>query len=207
MNAAQIKSKLLPVALLAGLFVVPTAHAEKADKDKPVQLEADRISVDDAKKVYVLEGNVQLVRGTLVIHTARLVVSQDADGFQKGVAYGGTNGLARFRQKREGRSEYVEGEAERIEHDGRVEKTDFFNRAHIKSGLDEVSGQYISYDGRSENYIVTSSGGGAASGKPERVHAVIQPKNSGATSSAPVTQPPPPLKPTLDIPATKPRQE
>lgn len=158
--------------------------------------------------MYVLEGNVQLVRGTLVIHTAKLVVSQDADGFQKGIAYGGTDGLAHFRQKREGRDEYVEGEAERIEHDAKTEKTELFGRAHVKSGRDEVSGQYISYDGQTENYVVTSGPNGtsaAAAGKPERVHAIIQPRNGDAKPAAPVTQKTPPLKPSLEI--VKPRTE
>jgi len=204
MKAIPYRLKPWLLFLLTWLAALPSANADKADREKPVHLEADRISVDDAKKLYILEGNVQLVRGTLVIHTAKLVVSQDADGFQKGIAYGGTNGLAHFRQKREGRNEYVEGEAERIEHDGRQEKTDFFNRAYIKSGLDEVSGQYISYDGRSENYVVTGSGSTAA-GKGERVRAVIQPKSGDAKQTSPVIQRAPPLKPTLEIPS--PRQE
>lgn len=160
------------------------ARAEKADKDKPVNLEADRITVDDVKKLHLLEGNVQLARGTLVIRAAKLVVTQDADGFQKGVAQGGPDGLARFRQKREGRDEYVEGEAERIEHDGKREKTEFFGRGTVRSGLDEVRGQYIAYDGRSESYIVTSGTNGTSAsttGKQDRVRAVIQPKKDGKT--------------------------
>ncbi len=196
-----MKHRLLRFFLLLPLVALHPAYAEKADRDKPVNLEADRITVDDARKVHILEGNVQLVRGTLVIHAARLVVSQDADGFQKGVATGGPDGLAHFRQKREGKNEYVEGESERIEHDARTEKTELFTRAHIKSGVDEVSGQYISYDGRSENYVVTSTTGGTGGGeKSGRVHAVIQPKNGTAKPADPVTLRAPPLKPTLDIP-------
>ena len=71
------------------------------------------------RQVQIFEGNVILNQGTLQIRTNRLVVTQDADGFQKGVATGGANGLARFRQKRDGKDEYIEGEGERIEHDAR----------------------------------------------------------------------------------------
>lgn len=175
---------------LAGLALMPVAWAERADRDKPVNLEADKITVDDAKKLHIFEGNVQLVQGSLVIRTDRLVVTQDADGFQKGVAYGGAGGLARFRQKREGRDEYVDGEAERIEHDAKSEKTEFFNRAQVRSGLDEVRGQYISYDGRTENYLVTS-GSGASAAKPERVRAVIQPKSKQGNPATPARSEPP----------------
>jgi lipopolysaccharide export system protein LptA len=197
--------------LRAGLLIfVATAlnapaMAERADRDMPVNLEADRITVDEAKKIQIFEGNVHLVQGSLVIRTAKLVVTQDADGFQKGIAYGGAGGLARFRQKREAKDEYVDGEADRIEYDGRAEKAEFFNRAHVTSGLDEVRGPYISYDAKTENYIVTGTPGAPASQR-ERVRAVIQPK---AKDGAKPVQPTPargdaPLNPAADI--AEPRQ-
>ena len=159
------------------------ALAEKADREKPINLEADRISMDDVNKVQVFEGNVILTQGTLQIRTSKLVVTQDADGFQKGVATGGADGLARFRQKREGSSDYIEGEAERIVHHARDEKSEFFIRAWVKSGLDELRGQYISYDALTEKYLVTNGGGESksATGTAQaRVRAIIQPKGKNA---------------------------
>ncbi len=70
------------------LIAAASAFAERADREKPISLEANRISVDDVKKVQIYEGNVVLSQGTLVIRSDKLVVTQDADGFQKGVAYG-----------------------------------------------------------------------------------------------------------------------
>jgi lipopolysaccharide export system protein LptA len=157
-----------------------TAHAEKADRDKPINLEGDRLSIDDLNKVQILEGNAVLIQGTMELRTSRLVVTQDADGFQKAVATGGANGLARFRQKREGVDEFMEGEAERIEHDARSETTQFFNRAWVRNGLDEVKGQYISYDALNEKYMVNTGGGvtKSATGTTQaRVRAIIQPKS------------------------------
>lgn len=171
------------IAGLAGLMLAAgAARAEKADQDKPVNIEADRVSVDDAKRIQTFEGNVQLKKGTLVIRAARIVVTQDDNGYQRGVATGGANGLASFRQKREGLDEYIDGEAERIEHDAKTEKTDLHVRAYVKSGADEVRGQFITYDGKTENYLVTSGRDGTsalAAGKPDRVRAVIQPKKDG----------------------------
>lgn len=179
---------------LACLAAIPmTVLAEKADRDKPINLEADRISVDDAKKTNTLEGNVQLSQGTLVIRGDKIVVTEDSEGFQNGVATGGAGGLARFRQKREAREEYVEGEAERIVHDGKTEKTEFFQRAHIRSGNDEVRGQYIAYDGKNETYLVSSGPGGTAAavepGKDNRVRAVIQPKKRSGAEESPKPAP------------------
>ena len=175
---------LVPVLALFTLLalVAPLAHAEKADREKPINLEADSISMDDINKVQILEGNVILTQGTMQILTSKLVVTQDIDGFQKGVATGGANGLARFRQKREGRDEYIEGEAERIVHDARSEKTEFFVRGWVKSGQDEVKGHYISYDALTEQYLVTNAGETkSAKGAPQaRVRAIIQPKGKNA---------------------------
>lgn len=154
------------------------AHAEKADRDKPTNLEADSVKVDDKAQTQVFEGNVQLTKGTLLIRADRIVVTQDADGYQRGVATG-SNQLPFFRQKREGLDEYVEGEAERIEHDAKAEKTEFYGRARVKSGLDEVRGEFISYDAKTENYVVTSGPNGtrAKPGSGTRVRAVIQPRD------------------------------
>lgn len=170
---------LYAVAALLLVITSLSAHAEKADREKPINIEADRISMDDVKKVQIFEGNVILNQGTLQIRTNRLVVTQDADGFQKGVATSGANGLARFRQKREGSEEYIEGEGERIEHNARDEKTEFFVRAWVRSGLDEVKGHYVSYDALTEKYLVTNGRGETkvATGAPQaRVRAIIQPK-------------------------------
>ncbi|MFA7268602.1 MAG: lipopolysaccharide transport periplasmic protein LptA [Sterolibacterium sp.] len=194
-----IASMLTVVSLLA--MSLP-AYAEKADHDKPVNLDADRIVIDDAKKINVFEGNVQLVQGTLTIRCEKLVVTQDAEGFQSGEATGGPGGLAHFRQKRENKDEYIEGEAERIVHDSKLDKTEFFQRAHVKSGQDEVRGQYISFDGKNENYLVSSGPAGAIAaqtpGRNNRVRAVIQPKNKATTAvpaaSAKPQFEPPPLK-------------
>ena len=177
---------LIATTLLLALAL--PAYAEKADKEKPINLEADRMSMDDIKKQQIFEGNVILTQGTLQIRTNKLVVTQDADGFQKGVAIGGANGLARFKQKREGSDDYVEGEGERIEHDAREEKTEFFIRGWVRNGLDEVKGQYISYDSLTEKYVVTNGAGQTknATGTPQaRVRAIIQPKGKNAGTDQP----------------------
>lgn len=165
-----------PVFVLLFALAVPVM-ADRADRQQVVNMEADTASMDDAKKVLILSGNVKLTQGTMLIRAAKVVVTQDVSGFQKGVAHGAPGKPARFKQKREGREDYVEGEAERIEHDARTEKTEFFGNAKVKSGGDEVTGHFIAFDGVTERYVVT--GGASSTGEtPRRVHATIQPKSS-----------------------------
>ena len=171
--------------LFAGaLFVLASLStpvlAERADRDQPVNIEADRLTVDDRNKVHVFEGSVILTQGTLTIRGDKLVVTQDAAGFQNGVATASGNRLATFRQRRDGTTDqYVEGEAERIEYDSRSEKARLFNRARVTSGGDQVSGHYIEYDALTENYLVTNAPGSQPGTTPSRVRAVIQPKSDG----------------------------
>ena len=165
----------------------PTVWAERADREKPVNLESDRVDLDDAKKEAVFEGNVTLTQGTLLIKADKIIVKQDADGFQYGIAYGSP---AHFRQKREGFDDFIEGFSERLEYDGKADKVQLFANARIQRGLDEVRGDYISYNAITEFFQVIGGGKTAATpGNPQgRVRAVIQPKpkapaQPGAASS------------------------
>ena len=78
----------LPVAatlLLAAvaLAAAPPARAEKADREKEIQVLADRLSADDAKKEAVYEGNVVITQGTMRITSAKIVVREDPEGYRK----------------------------------------------------------------------------------------------------------------------------
>ena len=161
-------------AVLIAASITTAALAERADRDKPINLEADRVSIDDAKKVSVFEGNVVLTQGTTTLKANRMTVREDAQGFQFGIAYGD---LAYFRTKRDGVDEYIEGWAERIEYDGKAERVQLFDRARMRRGEDEVRGNYISYDQPTEFFrVVGGPDGGAGNHAPGRVRAVIQPK-------------------------------
>ncbi|RIX40684.1 MAG: lipopolysaccharide transport periplasmic protein LptA [Rhodocyclales bacterium GT-UBC] len=171
---------LRSASLILCVLATQAAYAEKADRDKPMQLEANRISIDDAKKVQILEGDVVITKGTMILKADRVVVTEDQYGFQKGTAFSGKGGLARFRQKREGKDEYVDGEAERIEYNSNTEIAELFHRAWVRSGDDEVKGDYIWYDAVSEKYLVTAGESRDPKAPPPRVRAIIQPKSKGS---------------------------
>jgi lipopolysaccharide export system protein LptA len=166
---------LLALALaMAGALLPVGGHAERADRDKPVNIESDRMTADESKKVATFEGSVVLTQGTLSIRADRIVVRQDESGFQYGVAYGNP---ARFRQKRDGTDEIVEGEALRLEYDGRAERVEFFDEARMRrQGGDDVRGNYISYDAKTEYFTVNSGRQPAKAGRDNRVRATIMPK-------------------------------
>jgi len=197
-NCPSLRGAAAIFFVLLCLLPLPAA-GDVADRDKPINLEADRMEVDDAKKVVTLTGNVVVTQGTMIIRSDRMVITQDSGGFNKGVAYGNP---AMFRQKREGFDEYIDGQALRMEYDGRNEKLELFDKAVVKKGSEEVRGNYVSYDSRTEVYQAFG-GGRDASGKelPGRVRAVIVPKKKveEGRSSKPAASPSVPLKPSADL--------
>jgi lipopolysaccharide export system protein LptA len=155
----------------------PAALAERADKDKPTHVEANRMSADDARRMSIFEGNVTLTKGTVLLRADRVVVRQDADGYHFATA---TGSPVRFRQKADRKGEregvWTDGEARRIEIDDRNERVELFERARLTRDQDEVRGEYIMLDQRTEFFSV-SGGKGAVPGAPEaRVRAVLQPR-------------------------------
>jgi lipopolysaccharide export system protein LptA len=176
---------LRTVTLLTLALLSQPAFAERADRDQPIQVEANRISIDDAKKIQILEGDVVVIKGTMVLRADRVVITEDQYGFQKATATGGKDGLARMRQKREGVDEYTDGEAERIEYNTNTEVAEFFHRAWVRSGQDQVRGDYIWYDAISEKYLVTAGQNRDPKAPPARVRAVIQPRNKSAQAEQP----------------------
>jgi lipopolysaccharide export system protein LptA len=166
---------LFCLALAASL----PAWADKTDKNKPVNLEADSAHLDENQKVAVYEGHVVLTQGTLMITADRIEVRQDDQGFSSGEA---TGKPVYFRQKMEGSEEFAEGWSTRLEYDGRAEKMKLIGQAHLKRGEDDFRGNLISYDNNTELFQAQ----GSISGTPGRVRAVIRPKNANAATPAKV---------------------
>jgi lipopolysaccharide export system protein LptA len=166
--------RLIAPLIVAALGVPQAALAEKADKDRPMHLEANRMSSDDARRLSIFEGNVVLTKGTIVVRAERVVVRQDAEGFQHSTA---TGKPVRFRQKGDPRGEcegvWMDGEALRVEIDDRNERIELFDAARVTRAEDEVRGNYILVDQRSEFFSAAAGKGAAPEG---RVRAVIQPK-------------------------------
>jgi lipopolysaccharide export system protein LptA len=175
---------------LALAFAAAPALAEKADRNKPMNVEADALRYDDLQQISVFTGKVVVTKGTIVIRGARLTVKQDPEGYQFGTVTAEPGKLAFFRQKREGVDEYIEGEGESIEYDGRADRVRFIGRAEMRRLRgsvinDETSGSLITYDNTNEQFTVD---GGAAAATPAnpggRVRATLAPRSAASAPAA-----------------------
>ena len=183
MTARALRTGIAACAAVVLSCAASKVAAERADRDKPTQLEANRMSADDARRVSIFEGNVVLTKGTITLRGDRVVVRVDAEGFQHATV---TGNPVRFRQKTDasqGRpGVWTEAEALRLEIDEKNDRIELFERAKVTRDQDEVRGDYILLDQRSE-FLSVSAGKGAVSSATEgRVRAVIQPKAPPSTA-------------------------
>jgi lipopolysaccharide export system protein LptA len=172
--------------LLLALSAYGSAHAERADATKPIDIEANQMAYDDVKQINTFTGNVVLTRGTLIMKGEKLVVTQDPAGYQYATLYAPSNGKATLRQKRDaGPDSWMEGEAaDRVEYDNKTEVAKFYVNAKVRllegsKVTDEVQGQFISYDSRQEFYSVNNTPSGNSKPGAGRIRATIQPRNAG----------------------------
>lgn len=167
------RRRVVAVAMAMAAMSAFSARAEKADREKPTQVEANRMTSDEARRISIFEGGVVLTKGTMQLQAERIVVRQDADGFQHASA---TGSPVHFRQKSDARGSedgvWVEGEAGRVEIDEKNERVELRENARVTRDKDEVRGSYILYDQRSEFFSVSA----AKDAPGSRVRAVIQPK-------------------------------
>jgi len=128
---------------------VPSALAEKADREKPINFQGDSLGGNTDTKISDLVGNVVITQGTLTIHADRVQFHQNPDNSVSATA---TGNPVSFREKRDGADEYYEGYAQRIVYDGTKRTVELFDRALLKRTGDELRGNYISYNAETNVY-------------------------------------------------------
>jgi lipopolysaccharide export system protein LptA len=204
---ASMKYSLVPLLLSLALVVSGgLARAEKADRNKPMNIEADALRYDDLKQTSIFTGKVVLTKGTIVIRGTRVEVRQDPEGYQFGVVTAEPGKLAFYRQKREGLDEFIEGESEVIEYDGKADRVKFINRAELRryrgaSLNDEVVGSLITYDNGTDVFSV--DGGPASPAAGGRVRAVLAPRGAASAPAAPAPGQSPQLRPSTTLDGVK----
>jgi lipopolysaccharide export system protein LptA len=185
----SLRARLSLLALAFGL--IGSALAEKADRTKPMNAEADALRFDEVKQTSVFTGNVVITKGTMVLRADRVEVRQDNEGFQFGSATATSGKRAFFRQKRDSGDEWIEGEAETIVYDGKADTVSFRGNASLRrlrgaSVTDETQGALITYDNSSDVFNVSGGAQAAGPGNPSgRVRAVIGPRTSVAPAATP----------------------
>jgi lipopolysaccharide export system protein LptA len=181
--AARAIAAASSVAIALGLAVLAgDAAAERADRLKPLQVESDQPGkIDLLNQFVVFNGNVVVTKGTMLIRAARIEVRETPEGYHLAQAVGAAGRPATFRQKRDGVDETIEGEADRLEVDGKANVIKFVGNASVRrlrgaQVADEIAGQLVSYDSVNEVFNVSGGASPTATSPGGRVRAVLTPR-------------------------------
>jgi lipopolysaccharide export system protein LptA len=182
------KNLIVIAAVVILSTLMTSVWAEKADRDKPLNAQADAMKYDDLKQTSAFTGSVIITKGTIVMRGGRVDVRQDAQGYQFATVTSNGNAQAYFKQKREnGVDEWIEGVADTIEYDGKADTVRFVKKANLKrlrgaTVNDEIVGGLVVYDNTTDVYTV--DGGAGQGGSGGRVSAVLSPKPAATTPAA-----------------------
>lgn len=181
-------------ALLLAAAVAPV-QAEKADRSKPIVMEADRPgTLDYQRQVLVFNGNAVITQGSMVLRAERIELREMPDGYRAASAIGAPGKPASWRQRRDGGGdEVVEGTADRIEFDGRADTLRFVGNGAVRrlragAVADEITGATIVWDNIAEVFKV--EGGAATPANPSgRVRVTLTPRAEPASGAPPAPAP------------------
>ena len=190
-----MKHTFITLLCTLAALAAQSAFAEKADKDKPMNVEADTLKHDDQQQLTTFTGKVLMTKGTLVLKAARMEVKQDKQGNQIARLWADPGERIFFRQKREGLDEYTEGEAETAIYNSQADTLTLTHRAELRllrgaMVADRIQGQEILVNNNTEVFTVDGKPNGGSSTGNQRVKATITPRpqknEAGPPPSGPV---------------------
>lgn len=176
----KLLQKLVMVFALLGACLA-TTHAEKADQDKPIVLEAEKVSVNDVQQVYELDGEVLLIKGSILITGAKGNIKVDPEGYEYVDVQGNSESTASFRQRREGpANEFMQGRGKTVTYNAKTELLTLtgdasLKRLHYMQMLDQLHGWKIDYDDVQQRYQVSPPANAKAEDLP-LAKAILSPR-------------------------------
>ena len=172
-------------AVAALLLLAGAGHvlALPGDSDQPISIAADRAEHDDARRITIYRGNVEIDQGSLHIVGDSVTVNFDAhDQVTKITALGIP---AHFRQLPDGDTDFRKAWAKQMEYFPEQDLIMLSGEAHYEKGGSRVQADRLVYDSLNARFKAltdTASDGDRADAKaPERVRIEIKPKKKDAT--------------------------
>jgi lipopolysaccharide export system protein LptA len=178
----RLISFLMPFMLLALSLLSGLALAEKADQDKPLILNADSVSINEVEQKYKLQGDILLIKGSIVVTGDKGDILVDPEGYQFIEVKGDAKSLATFRQRREGlANEFMQGFGKNVNYNGKQEVLILLGDASMKRLLnmqmrDHLRGGKIEYRDDTQEYRVTPPANHPKSAPPSS-RAIMAPRS------------------------------
>ncbi|MDJ0881740.1 MAG: lipopolysaccharide transport periplasmic protein LptA [Gammaproteobacteria bacterium] len=158
---------LTSVSILSLLFIPCSLVALTGDRDQPINIEADKLEIDENRQISIYQGNVRMQQGSLSIQADKIILHFDAQNDLEWLEINGNP--AQFNQLNDERKP-VSGTAQSMHYYDRESLLKLMGRARFKSDKDSIE---------SENITVNTATNALQAGDQdgsERVRMLIQPK-------------------------------
>jgi len=169
------KQQLMAALLIIFSLVTGVAYASKEDTQQPINIEADRAEISEAKGMSTYTGNVILSQGGIEIKADTVTVYVLDAQLQRITAEGNP---VHYRQQRTDEDD-VRGVSQRMEYLADTKRLLLLGGAELWQGINRFSGHRIQYDPEAER-VVASGSSLEAPGSPaqdgQRVTVTLQPK-------------------------------
>ena len=136
-------SSLALLAFALGAAVSLPAYALRADRDKPIKITADSVSVDQKTGVSHYRGNVVLTQGTLRVEADRVTVRYHKGTVDQVSASGRP---VTFRERPDDQDRDILGSALRLEYSAASDRIDLFDQVSVQQGDDILRSSVLHYD-------------------------------------------------------------
>ncbi len=149
------------------LLLLPlTSFALSSDRNQPIKIKADSVSLNEKTGISVYKGNVVFTQGSLILKGSKVVIHQPDGKVSKIIV---TGKPARFQQQQDNAKQLVKAEAGKMEFITRDEKVYLSQNAFVAQGENLLKGNKIEYNTR--NSTVSAKG----KDSNNRVTTVIEP--------------------------------
>jgi lipopolysaccharide export system protein LptA len=191
--SALLKTPFLASILGLSLAISPWAHAERADRDRPLNLEGDEAQGNSDKQTYVLKGNVVITKGTLLVRADAADIREDPQGFQFAIATAAAGKQVFYKQKRDvlvGQpEEFIEATSDKMEYDGKLDTVKLTGNAvlkRLKGGkpADESVGSTITINNLTGEFNVAGGAVVTPENPKGRAQFILAPRNNAITPEA-----------------------
>jgi len=174
MCGGVMRHKIVNRVLVSLLFACLPASvvALTTDREKPIKIEADSMTIDDSRGVSIYQGNVKYAQGSIQMSADKVTIYSDGGEFRRFEAEGER---AHYRQLLDNDQGELQAKARVIDYHAEQAHILLKGNAHVMRGEDEFSGSQIEYDARADIVNARKASGG------ERVQVVIQPREKGRT--------------------------
>lgn len=151
-------------------FPAEVKNNPKSLLEKPIQIEADQVELDEQKGVSVYKGNIRIVQGEIEMRSHKLTVHIVKGRIDQLIAEGTPVELTRSGESAMKAKALV---MKYFADKGRIE---IQGDAHLWQGLNEFSGDQIAYDIESDRMTAAKS-----SASDHRVRVILHPQKKSAT--------------------------